>query len=121
MRGVGMLTIVASCSFAVGCGGGSESSPPSLDVPEGATFCSVFDGEYATALAASVPVTDPTFQERAQATLAWSEILRDLAPPEIADQAEDNVSYHRAQAALRSAADFIPGSNDMHAWAHANC
>lgn len=119
-----VLIVVVS---AAGCGGSdtpdttSPTTGPALAVPENATFCSVFDDQYAAALAAAVPATDSAFEQQSELIVAWAEVLRDLASDEVALLAGDNVAYHQAQADLRSAADFIPGSNEMHAWARSNC
>lgn len=93
----------------------------SVAVPDGATFCSVFLGEYRDALADAVPITDDGFAARIGAIVGWAIVLDDLAPAEIADPATDNLNMHRAQQAVQSAADFIPGSNQMHAWANTDC
>jgi hypothetical protein len=93
----------------------------SVAIPEGATFCSIFDGEYREALENAVPVGDDAFGEATSEIVAWAEVLADLAPAEIADEAQDNLRYHEAQAAVESAAEFIPGSNAMHAWANERC
>jgi hypothetical protein len=69
----------------------------------------------------AVPATDDGFDAASARITAWAEVLVSLAPEEIGAQAQDNLAYHRAQAELRSAAGFIPGSNEMHAWANANC
>ena len=108
------LALLVGCSDSDGSGGG-------IDVPDDATFCSVFSGEYRQALDDAVPVTDDAFSERIGAIVAWAEVLVRLAPEELAGEAADNLKYHQAQAAVRSAADFIPGSNAMHAWANVNC
>ena len=102
-----------------GCSAGDTTI--TIDVPEGATFCSVFDGAYSEALSHAVPITDDTFDEQIGEIVAWAGVLVDLAPAEISNEAGDNLKYHEAQAAVRSAADFIPGSNTMHAWARDNC
>lgn len=106
---------------ASGCGGGDSSPSVAVDIPANATFCSVFTGEYRTALANAVPITDAGFEEQSATISAWARVLRDLAPTEIAELADDNLKYHEAQANVESAADFIPGSNEMHTWANANC
>jgi len=109
-----MLLVLGAC-------GDDDTSVASADVPEGATFCSVFEGEYRTALAEAVPITDDAFGERIGVIVAWAEALVELAPAELADDAADNLSMHQAQEAVQSAAEFIPGSNEMHAWANTNC
>jgi hypothetical protein len=111
----------AIIALMLGVGACADSTAVTIEVPEGATFCSVFQGEYAEALGAAVPVTDEGFNEAATLIVAWAEVLADLAPGGVAADAADNVRYHRAQADLRSAAEFIPGSNAMHAWSAANC
>jgi ABC-type glycerol-3-phosphate transport system substrate-binding protein len=108
-----VVAVLAACS-----GTGSSSD---VTAPEGATFCSVFEGEYQTALSNAVPVTDDAFDERADELVVWAEILSELAPDDLAAEADDNVGYHRAQREGRSAADFVAGSNALHAYARANC
>lgn len=106
-------------ALAASCGDGRSTT--TIEVPEGATFCSLYAGEYREALDAAVPVTDDGFTESSTLIAAWAEALAALAPPEIAGQAQDNYRYHLALAEIRSAADFIPGSNAMHEWARSNC
>ena len=101
------------------CGSGDDGAD--ITVPEGATFCSVFQGEYRAALDGAVPATDERFGERAATIAAWAEILWGLAPDEVSDDAMANLQYHEAQLDRVSAAEHIAGSNDMHAWAQANC
>lgn len=116
-----MLAVVLALA-ATSCGGdGDESTAPTINVADDATFCSVFLGDYQTALDAAVPASDSGFDDSAAAITAWSEALRDLAPADIEAEAEANVGYHRAQQNKQSASDFIPGSNDMHSWARSNC
>lgn len=104
------------------CGDDSGRAPTvTAQVRAGAAFCSVYAIEYKGALNAAVPATHPGFDEAAQAIVAWANVLDDLALPEVVAQAKDNVRYHQAQADKVSAADFIPGSNAMHAWAAENC
>jgi hypothetical protein len=107
------------------CGGDETAGVDAVDVtvavPDGADFCSIFSGEYDEALGNAVPVTDEAFTERTAVIVVWAEALATLAPDEIADEAQDNLDYHRAQAAIESAAEFIPGSNAMHEWARSNC
>ncbi|NQV06338.1 hypothetical protein HQ535_07290 [bacterium] len=113
------LMVVVVALLLAGCGdGGTETS---IEVRENATFCSVFDGGYSTALSEAVPITDDSFNDRIGHIVAWAGVLVDLAPDEIASEAGDNLKYHEAQAAVESATDFIPGSNAMHAWAHDSC
>lgn len=112
--------VVLGFVLAVALGGCGDDGAE-IEVPEDATFCSVFSGEYRTAVNDAVPITDDRFGERTAAIVAWAEVLVDLAPPELASEAADNLSYHQAQAAVESAAEFIPGSNAMHAWANSNC
>ncbi len=111
-----LLMLMAACGDAAG-----TAPATSITVSAGATFCSVFTGEYQSALDDAVPVTDDGFQEAADRITAWAVVLLNLAPAEIASQAEDNHKYHEAQARKQSAADFIPGSNEMHDWARDNC
>lgn len=107
---------------ATGCGSGADvGSRSEATPPEGATFCSVFHDQYREALADAVPITDDAFSESTAEIVVWAEVLASLAPQEIAAEAADNVRYHRAQAEVSSASDFIPGSNAMHAWANENC
>ena len=110
---VGLL-VLTSC-------GDDDSATVAVEVPDGATFCSVFLDQYKAALGNAVPITDDAFDDRIGQIVAWAEVLLDLAPDEMATQAEDNLEYHLAQAAVKSASDFIPGSNEMHAWANTNC
>ncbi len=106
-------------AVAISACGGVESV--AVDVPDDATFCSVFLGEYKAALSDAVAASDGGFDAASARINAWAEVLVSLAPFGIGDQATDNLLYHQAQADLRSAAAFIPGSNEMHAWANANC
>jgi len=115
--GLGGLLLVAA--LAISACGGAESVD--VDVPDDATFCSVFSGEYKAALSDAVPATDAGFGAASARINDWAKVLVSLAPGELRVQAEDNLSYHQAQTELRSAAAFIPGSNEMHAWANANC
>jgi hypothetical protein len=112
-------SVLIGATLAVSCGGGQSDT--TIEMPAGATFCSVYAGEYQEALDSAVPVTDEGFAESSMLIAAWAEALVTLAPPEIAAQAQDNYRYHLAQAELKSAADFIPGSNAMHEWARSNC
>ena len=116
MTRLGSLVLVALAFSACG-----DAESVSVEVPDDATFCSVFFGEYEAALDDAVPITDDGFGGATARIVAWAEVLVSLAPAEIGAQADDNLRYHRAQAELRSAAEFIPGSNEMHAWADANC
>jgi len=115
--GFGSLVLVVAVAISA-CGGGGSVA---VDIPDDATFCSVFSGEYKAALSDAVPATDDGFGAASARINAWAEVLVSLAPDEIAVEAADNLSYHQAQADLLSAAAFIPGSNEMHAWANANC
>ena len=108
-----MLLVGASCA--------ADDAGAQIEVPSGATFCSVYGGEYRIALDAAVPITDDRFAERADGIVAWARVLLDLAPEEIRDQALSNLRYHEAQRDRGSAADPIEGSNAMHAWAQTNC
>jgi hypothetical protein len=92
-----------------------------VEVPDDATFCSVFEGEYGAALAAAVPITDDGFAESVGQIVAWAQVLVDLAPGEIREHAQANLEYHKAQAAIRSASEFIPGSSAMHEWGNSQC
>jgi hypothetical protein len=114
-----LVLLVAACSDSGTAD--VEAMDVTVAVPGDATFCSVFTGEYREALSSAVPVTDPAFAERTAEIVAWAEVLAALAPDEITDEARDNLGYHRAQAAIASAAEYIPGSNAMHEWANANC
>ncbi len=107
------LFVLTSC--------GDDDIAVAVEIPDGATFCSVFDGEYTSALDDAVPITDDGFGESTARIVAWAEVLLTLAPDEIITQAEDNLRLHEAHAAVKSASDFIPGSNEMHAWAWDNC
>ena len=115
--GFGSLVLVAAVAISA-CGGGESVA---VDVPDDATFCSVFLGEYKAALSDAVAATDAGFDAASARINAWAEVLVSLAPEEIGVQAKDNLLYHQAQADLLSAAAFIPGSNEMHAWANATC
>ncbi len=115
------ISVLALSVAAAACGGGDSSGPAAVTPPPGATFCSVFTGEYADALADAVPITDDGFEASIGEIVAWAAVLTELAPAEISSQAADNLAMHRAQAAVKSAAEFIPGSNEMHAWANENC
>jgi hypothetical protein len=110
--------ILVTAMAAPACGGGDSVA---VAIPDDATFCSVFLGEYTAALSDAAPATDDGFGAASGRITAWAEALVSLAPGEIGDQAKDNLLYHQAQAELRSAAEFIPGSIEMHAWANANC
>ena len=114
-----LIGIAALALVAGACSGAGDAVV--VSVPADATFCSVFDGEYRTALQAAVPITDPSFDERAGEIVAWAEVLADLAPEDVAEFATDNVAYHRAQAEKRTAAPFIAGSNALHEFANASC
>ena len=100
-----------------GCNGGDDTED-SVDIPEGATFCSVYNGEYRQALNVS-PVADPT----AAATVAsWAEVLAALAPSEIASAAEDNAQYAKDVAGGVSPSDSVTsGSVAFHDWTEGNC
>ncbi len=114
--------VLALVAAAAACGdSGADGEPVSVQAPADATFCSVFTGEYRAALGDAVPVTEDGFEASAQRIVAWAGVLDDLAPEEIAALARANLQYHQAQAAKRSAADFIPDSNAMHEWANGNC
>ena len=116
---VALALVVASCG-----GDGATSgdvADPTVEVADGADFCSVFGGEYAEALGNAVPITDEAFEETTALIVAWAEALAALAPEAIAEEAQDNLRYHRAQAAKVSAAEFVAGSNAMHEWARGNC
>ena len=115
--GFASLVLVAAVAISA-CGGGESVA---VDVPDDATFCSVFLGEYKAALSDAVAVTDAGFDAASARINAWAEVLVSLAPEEIGVQAKDNLLYHQAQADLLSAAVFIAWSNEMHAWANANC
>ena len=115
--GFASLVLVAAVAISA-CGGGESVA---VDVPDDATFCSVFLGEYKAALSDALPATDDGFGAASARLNAWAEVLVSLAPEEIGVQAKDNLLYHQAQADLLSAAAFIAGSNEMHAWANANC
>ena len=119
--GPGLTAVVAVALLAGACGDDSSDATAAVFAPEGATFCSVFLGEYRDAVESSVPGTDDGHEEAVANIAAWAEVLRDLAPAEIGDLAQDNLSMHEAQRDRVSAADFISGSNQMHAWAFSNC
>ena len=112
-----IATLLLTTSALTACG----DDTPVIAVPSDASFCSVFAGEYQAALAAAVPVTEEGFAESASLLVTWAEVLVDLAPGEITDEAVDNLEYHRAQAAVQSASEFISGSNSMHEWARDQC
>lgn len=101
--------------------GGCGDDGTAIEVAEDATFCSVFAGQYRQALDAAVPITDEGFSTATDELAAWAQVLVDLAPSEIEAEAQDNLQMHLAQAEVESAAEFIPGSNAMHAWANTNC
>ncbi len=111
---IGGVLALTSC-------GDDGAGTTSVEVPDDATFCSVFLDQYQEALDDAVPITDDAFGETTALIAAWAEVLLSLAPAEIVGQAGDNLEYHEAQAAVRSASDFISGSNEMHAWAYTNC
>ena len=119
LRKVNSLLVVLL--VATSCGGSGAEPAPTIAVAADATFCSIFEGEYQDALSAAVPASDDGFEASAQSIVAWAAALRDRAPAEISDLANDNLRYHEAQAAIKSASEFIPGSNAMHEWARANC
>jgi hypothetical protein len=102
--------MVASC--------GGENDAGGIDIPEGATFCSVFTGEWRDALTVS-PVADPSAPER---VVYWSEVLAALAPDEIAAEAQHLTRYARdiAEGATPSEAT-LSGSDAFFEWADDNC
>jgi len=123
---MGRIWVAAVLALLVVACGGDEiadvgAAEITVAVPDGADFCSVFTGEYDAALGNAVPVTDEAFAERTAVIVVWAEVLVTFAPDEIAEEAQANLDYHRAQAAIESAAEFIPGSNAMHEWARSNC
>jgi len=115
-----MMIVVMAVSVLTACGD-DDQAVVDVQAPEGATFCSVYEGEYQTARDGAVPITESGFAEAGAEIVAWARVLASLAPAEITDLAAANLGYHEAQLAVQSASDFIPGSNDMHAWARANC
>lgn len=120
LKGSTGLLMVVGLALA-GCAGDDRQTVGSVEVPQGATFCSIFNGQYREALGNAVPITDEAFEETIGEIVAWADVLVPLAPEEIAEEASDNLRYHQAQAAVSSAAAFIPGSNAMHAWANEHC
>jgi hypothetical protein len=100
----------------VSCGG--DDARGGVDIPEGATFCSVFTGEWRDAVNAS-PVVDPDAPERAAHR---SEVLAALAPDEIAVEAQHHARYARDLAnGATSSGDTLTGSGAFIEWAGENC
>lgn len=110
------VLMIALGFAAVSCG--DDDAGSGVDIPESATFCSVFTGEWRDAINAS-PVADPTALERAA---HWSEVLAALAPDEIATEARDHARYARglAEGATPSEAQQA-GSRAFIEWAGDNC
>lgn len=113
--------MILAVAVAVLSGCGDDEVVVEAQAPAGATFCSVYQGEYQSALDGAVPITDSGFAAAGAEIVAWAKILESLAPAEVADLATANLGYHEAQQAVESSSEFIQGSNDMHAWARANC
>ena len=112
------LAAVVVLGLVVAACGGDDSEGVSVDIPEGATFCSVFNGEYRQALVTS-PVADPSAAER---LVSWAEVLAALAPAEIVSEANDNARYSRDIADGVSPDDsVVAGSVAFHEWAGGNC
>ena len=112
------VAVVVVLGLMVAACGGDDSERGAVDIPEGATFCSVFNGEYRQTLQTS-PVADPTAAER---LVGWAEVLAALAPAEIVRQANDNARYARDIAEGVSPEDsVVAGSTAFHEWAGENC
>jgi len=90
MRRQAAAVVIVLGLVVASCGGGDDAGG-GVDIPEGATFCSVFTGEWSDAVNAS-PVADPNAPERAA---YWSEVLAALAPDEIAVEAQHHARYVR--------------------------
>jgi hypothetical protein len=115
LRRARAIVVVAGTLMLGACGGGADSD--SVAVPEGATFCSVFTGEYRDAL-----MTSPLADESAgPELLKWAEVLVELAPDEIADEAADNVRFIEAFTSGASPDEFADGSFEFNEWGGANC
>lgn len=115
LRLVSLAAVAGVMLLTVACGGDDDAG--SVSVPEGATFCSVFTGEYRDALTAS-PVAD----ESAASELAkWAEVLVVLAPAEIAEAARDNLEFIKAFTSGDSPEEFADGSFEFNEWAGSTC
>lgn len=116
LRRVSTAAVVVGTLLLGACGGGGDDAG-SVSVPEGATFCSVFTGEYRDALMAS-PVADESAPSE---LLTWAEVLVALAPDEVADAARDNLRFIEAFTSGASPDEFSDGSYEFHEWGGAHC
>ena len=82
-----------------------------VEVPQGATLCSVYAGEYRSILDNPTPFGEDGWDDEAAELVELAMVLEELAPPEQAGPAEANVSYFQALANVESASEFVPDSN----------
>lgn len=117
MRCRAVAVVLALGLATASCGGGGDAEGE-VDIPAGATFCSVFTGEWRDALNTS-PVADPDAPER---LVYWSEVLAALAPDEIAAEAEHNAQYARDLAGGAASSEATrAGSRALVEWAGEEC
>lgn len=114
------LTVAGACSDD----GGGDGIQAGIEVPDDATFCSVFDSEFADALDAAYAAGARDYDagvEALGAVIDWANVLVDLAPEEIVESAEGNVAYFEAQRDGTSVADHVEASNDIGRYVGENC
>ncbi|MEZ5261253.1 MAG: hypothetical protein R2755_05615 [Acidimicrobiales bacterium] len=114
-------TAAPAASTASGAGSGAADARAAVEVPAGATFCSVFLDRYRPAIDAAVAFGQPGWEESVQELVEIARVLEAVAPEELRDAAAENVAYHRAQAEQRSASAHVAGSNELSGYGFQNC
>ncbi|MEZ5376022.1 MAG: hypothetical protein R2733_05860 [Acidimicrobiales bacterium] len=113
------LASLLAVSALTACGGGSDEA--SVAVPEGATLCSVYTDSYEPILSAPTAFGEDGWEDEAKQLVDLAKQLEQLAPAEQADNATANVGYFQALADVKSASEFVPGSNDFNSYLRSSC
>lgn len=103
------------------CGDDDDGAAGPASVPEGATLCGVANDDYFPILDSPTPFGEEGWEAEAAELVRLAQILEQLAPADQAANAADNVGYFEALAAVESASEFVPGSNEFTAYLRTTC
>ncbi len=112
----GFVAVTASLTA---CGGSSGSEE--VAVPDGATFCSVFNEDYLPIINAPTAFGEDGFAEESEELVRLASIMATLAPSDISEAAQVNVSYHEGVRDVASVSEFVPGNLDTFQYGLDNC
>jgi len=116
-----MLCAVALAAAFTGCGSDENAQEGAADIPEGATFCDVYNDQYNPILSSPTAFGEDGFEAESEELVRIARALQELSPPELADSAAANVGYHEAARDVESVAAFVDGNLEVYMYALDNC